>query len=62
MVTRGERRGKNEGGGGQGGTPVGGFPCFAVFGGPKITKRWEKQYEKCHCHTPFLCAPNASSN
>ena len=31
------------------------FPCFAVFGGPKIPKCWEKQHEKCHCHTPFVC-------
>ena len=32
------------------------FPCFAVFGGPKISRDWEKQHKKCHCHTPF-CVP-----
>ena len=33
------------------------FPCFAVFGSPKIPNGWEKQHEKCHCHTPF-CVPH----
>ena len=23
------------------------------FGGPKISRCWEKQHEKCHCHTLF---------
>ena len=32
------------------------FPCFTVFGGPKVAKCWEKLHEKCHCHAPF-CAP-----
>ena len=32
------------------------FPCFAVFGGLKISRCWEKQHEKCHCHTPS-CVP-----
>ena len=26
------------------------------FGGSKIPRCWEKQHEKCHCHTPF-CVP-----
>ena len=32
------------------------FPCFTVFRGLKIPRYWEKQHEKCRCHTPF-CAP-----
>ena len=56
-----------KGGGGVGGQSrvnlsFGVFPCFAMFGGPKIPRCWEKQHEKCQCHTHFLCAPNASNN
>ena len=32
------------------------FPCFAVFGVPKIPRCWGKQHGKCHCHTRF-CVP-----
>ena len=32
------------------------FPCFAVFGGPKIPRCWKKLHESCHCHSP-LCVP-----
>ena len=34
------------------------FPLFAVFGGPKIARRWAKQHEKCHCHAP-VCVPKS---
>ena len=27
-----------------------------MLGGPKIPRCWEKQHQKCHCHTPF-CVP-----
>ena len=33
------------------------FSGFAVFGGPEVPRCWEKQHEKCHCHTPF-CVPH----
>ena len=33
------------------------FPLvLQCFGVPRIPRCWEKQHEKCHCHTPF-CVP-----
>ena len=37
--------------GGQNRVDLSFFPCFTVFGGPKIP-RWWKNHKKCHCHTP----------
>ena len=35
------------------------FPCFGLFGGPKIPRCWgKKQHEKSHCYTPFLGGPS----
>ena len=31
-------------------------PLFYSIWGLKIPRRWEKQHEKCHCHTPS-CVP-----
>ena len=33
------------------------FPSFAVFGGPKIPRCWEKKQTKSVIVTPFLCVP-----
>ena len=35
------------------------FPCFAVFGGPKINKLLGKATRKVSLSHPFLCASNA---
>ena len=38
------------------------FPYFAVVGGPKIPRCWEKTAWKVSLSHPFLCAPDASKN
>ena len=38
------------------------FPLFCSILGFQATRYWEKQHEKCHCHSPFCMPPNDSKN